>query len=89
MRLCPLRTASAADAIEATSLDTARIEHAPWCRTAPAALLIHIEPLGPGRCTGRSVDCRYHRCVTEIAGQSLDHQLEELGAQLAWVREYL
>jgi len=27
--------------------------------------------------------------VAEIASQTLDQQLEELGAQLAWVREYL
>ncbi len=28
-----------------TSLDAALVEHAPWCRTAPNALPIHIKPL--------------------------------------------
>jgi len=37
---------------------------------------------GPGR------PGRYHRAVAEV-GQSLDTVLEELGAQLAWVRDYL
>ena len=46
MRPCTLRIASAADGIKATSLDAARVEHAPWCRTTPAALPIHIKPLG-------------------------------------------
>jgi hypothetical protein len=27
--------------------------------------------------------------MAETASQTLDQQLEELGAQLAWVREYL
>jgi len=27
--------------------------------------------------------------VAEIASQTLDQQLDELGAQLAWVRDYL
>jgi hypothetical protein len=45
MRLCTLRLASAEDGAKATSLDAALGEHAPWCRTTPAALLIHIKPL--------------------------------------------
>jgi hypothetical protein len=33
---------------------------------------------------------RYHQpAVTEIVRRPLAEQLEELGAQLAWVREYL
>jgi enamine deaminase RidA (YjgF/YER057c/UK114 family) len=47
MRPCTLRSVSAADSIKATSLAAARVEHAPWCRTAPAALPIHIKPLAP------------------------------------------
>src|SRR6478672_1941868 len=47
MRPCTLRIASAEDSIKATSLDAVLGEHAPWCRTAPNALPIHIEPLMP------------------------------------------
>jgi len=45
MRPCTLRIASAEGNIKATSLDAALGEYAPWCRTAPAALPIHIKPL--------------------------------------------
>ena len=45
MRPCTLRIASAEKIIKATSLDDLLVEHAPWCRTTPAALLIHIKPL--------------------------------------------
>ncbi len=45
MRPCTLRIASAEKIIKATSLDDLLVEHAPWCRTAPDALLIHIKPL--------------------------------------------
>ena len=45
MRLCTRRIVPAEDGIKATSLDAALVEHAPWCRTAPAALLIRIKPL--------------------------------------------
>ena len=45
MRPCTRRIASAGVDIKATSLDVDPVEHAPWCRTAPAALPIHIEPL--------------------------------------------
>ena len=45
MRPCTRRIASAEDIIKATSLDDVLVEHAPWCRTAPTALLIHIKPL--------------------------------------------
>ena len=45
MRPCTLRIASAEDVIRATSLNDLLVEHAPWCRTAPAALPIHTEPL--------------------------------------------
>ena len=40
------RIASAEGNIKATSLDVALVEHAPWCRTAPDAPLMHIKPLG-------------------------------------------
>jgi ribosomal protein S18 acetylase RimI-like enzyme len=46
MRPCTLRIASTESDIKATSLDAALVEHAPWCRTAPGALPIHIKPLG-------------------------------------------
>ncbi len=49
MRPCTLRIASAEDDPKATSLTAVLVEHAPWCRTAPNALLIHIKPLGAGR----------------------------------------
>jgi len=45
MRPCTLRIASAEDDIKATSLDVALVEHAPWCRTAPATLLMRTKPL--------------------------------------------
>ena len=47
MRPCTRRIASAEDSIKATSLDAVPDEHAPWCRTAPDALPIHIKPLMP------------------------------------------
>ena len=47
MRPCTLRIASAEDDPKATSLAAVPVEHAPWCRTAPAALPIHIKPLAP------------------------------------------
>jgi hypothetical protein len=31
----------------------------------------------------------YHRFVTEESAQPLEHQLEEIRTQLAWVRDYL
>jgi len=49
MRPCTLQLASAGDGAKATSLDTAPGEHAPWCRTAPAAPLTHIKPLAPAK----------------------------------------
>jgi hypothetical protein len=45
MRPCTLRIASAEDDAKATSLHPVRGDRAPWCRAAPAALLIHIKPL--------------------------------------------
>jgi hypothetical protein len=32
---------------------------------------------------------RYHRPVAEESAQPLSEQLEEIGAQLDWVRDYL
>jgi len=32
---------------------------------------------------------RYHRRVAEADGKPLDERLEEIGTQLAWVRDYL
>ena len=46
MRPCTRRIVSAVVNIKATSLDADLVEHAPWCRTAPDALPIHIKPLG-------------------------------------------
>jgi hypothetical protein len=31
----------------------------------------------------------YDRRVAEVDGKPLDERLEEIGAQLAWVRDYL
>jgi len=45
MRPCTLRIASTDDDSQATSLTAAPVGHAPWCRTAPKALLIHTKPL--------------------------------------------
>ena len=45
MRPCTRQIVSAEDDIRATSLDDVLVEHAPWCRTAPTALPIHIKPL--------------------------------------------
>ena len=62
MRLCTRRIASAEDDIEATSLHDVLVEHAPWCETTPATLLIHIKPLGFTRLsathdTSRTIPC--------------------------------
>ena len=43
MRLCTLRIAPAEVDIKATSLDADLVERAPWCITAPDALL-QIKP---------------------------------------------
>ena len=32
---------------------------------------------------------RYHRRMMDESGKTLDQRLEEIGAQLAWVRDYL
>ena len=45
MRPCARRIVSAASVVKATSLDDGPIDHAPWRRAAPAALLIRIKPL--------------------------------------------
>ena len=65
MRPCTLRIASAEDDIKATSLDAALVEHAPWCRTAPATLPIHIKPLGDGHVPVRA---RWTRCSALPSG---------------------
>jgi len=44
-----------------------------------------VSRVRPGLQDGRS----YHLRVAESENQPLADQLEELGAQLAWVREYL
>ncbi len=44
--------------------------------------------LVPGRRRGSDLGTRYHRRVTENE-RSLEQRLEEIGAQLAWVRDYL
>ena len=49
MRPCKRRIVPAEGIIKATSLNDALGEHAPWCMTAPNALLIHIKPLVTGR----------------------------------------
>ena len=45
MRPCTRRIVPAEEIIKATSLNDVLVEHAPWCRTAPDAPLIHIKPL--------------------------------------------
>ncbi len=55
MRPCTRRIVSAAVGIKATSLDADRVEHAPWCRTVPNALPIHIKPLGAITVTATAV----------------------------------
>src|SRR4051794_29132437 len=45
MQPCTRRIAPAEKIIKATSLDDLLVEHAPWCRTAPHAPLLHIKPL--------------------------------------------
>ena len=47
MRPCTRRIVPAEDVIKATSLNDVLGEHAPWCRTAPNAPLIHIKPQCP------------------------------------------
>jgi hypothetical protein len=31
----------------------------------------------------------YHRTMADVDGKPLDERLQEIGAQLAWVRDYL
>jgi hypothetical protein len=45
MRPSTRRIVPAEGIIKATGLNDALGEHAPWCRTAPATLLIHIKSL--------------------------------------------
>ena len=45
MRPCTRRIMSAEKIIKETSLNDLLVEHAPWCRTTPAALPTHIKPL--------------------------------------------
>ena len=52
MRPCTRRIVPAKGIIKATSLNEALGEHAPWCRTAPAALSIRIKPLEGGAVYG-------------------------------------
>jgi hypothetical protein len=42
----------------------------------------HLAPVG-------SDPTGYHRRVADQDGKSLDQRLEEIGTQLAWVRDYL
>ena len=49
MRPCTRRIVPAEDIIKATSLNDLLGEHAPWCRTAPNAPLIHIKPQEAGQ----------------------------------------
>src|SRR5690349_15078330 len=53
MRPCTRRIVPAEKIIKATSLDDLLVEHAPWCRTAPDALLLHTKPLADGECGRR------------------------------------
>ena len=82
MRPCTLRIASAEDDIKATSLDAALVEHAPWCRTTPTALPIHIKPLGRLGDDGTRA-----RRVLEAAIEQADRLVGDLGAERVRVRE--
>ena len=44
MRPCTRRIVPAEEVIKATSLNDLLVEHAPWCRTTPNALPVHIKP---------------------------------------------
>ena len=73
MRPCTRRIASAENIIKATSLDDLLVEHAPWCRTAPAALQIHIKPPGGFLMHGYAKDKdlivkRLHRIEGQVRG---------------------
>src|SRR4051812_47662066 len=73
MRPCTRRIAPAEKVIKATSLDDLLVEHAPWCRTAPATLLIHTKPLpiggDPGDCAvGQPVERRDRELEMLVAG---------------------
>src|SRR6478752_7253415 len=76
MRPCTRRIVPAEGTIKATSLNDALGEHAPWCRTAPNALPIHIKPLAerdrerdeqPGRDPGGER-------IARLAGADEDHE---------------
>ena len=41
------------------------------------------------RAHGSGLGAGYHRRVAETDGKPLAERLEEIGAQLAWVRDYL
>jgi hypothetical protein len=47
------------------------------------------KPLGVGPKKNGPTPLGYHRRVAEEHAQPLSEQLEEIGAQLAWVRDYL
>src|SRR6476661_488911 len=73
MRPCTRRIASAENIIKATSLDDVLVEHAPWCRAAPAALLPPTKPPGGLLMHGYAKDKdlivkRLHRIEGQVRG---------------------
>jgi hypothetical protein len=68
MRPCTRRIVPAEDVIKATSLNDVLGEHAPWFRTAPNALPIHIKPLGGGSCRGTGLDSPFNHLFDESEG---------------------
>jgi hypothetical protein len=48
-----------------------------------------VRPDGANPSGGSDSRGRYHRRVAETDGRPLAERLEEIGAQLAWVRDYL
>ena len=42
-----------------------------------------------GHAGGQVQGVSYHRCMADEHAQPLEQQLEEMRAQLAWVRDYL
>ena len=73
MRPCTRRIVPAEDVIKATSLHDVLGEHAPWCRTAPNAPLIHTKPQGadqlpiglPCVYLGRRNETRFQRAIAQ------------------------
>jgi uncharacterized protein len=77
MRPCTRRIVPAEGIIKATSLNDALGEHAPWCRTAPNALPIHISHLAVARAENESLVRHIFAAFAEKRGFALRNVFAE------------